>query len=821
MKHLIIGGVAGGATAAARIRRADETAEIIMLEKGKYISYANCGLPYYIGGTISDREKLFVQTPEAFGRRFMVDVRTENEAIAINTEQKVVTVKKADGTTYEEHYDRLLLSPGSSPVRPPLPGIDLEGIFTLRNVDDTDRIKTYITQRQIKNAVVVGGGFIGLEMAENLYEAGANVSIIEMAEQVMAPVDFSIASHVHRHFMDKGVGLLLGRGVKGFEQVDGRLRVYYSGTQDNAETEHIDADIVLLSIGVRAETTLAKQAGIELGERGIKVNEYLETSAKDVYAVGDAIEFPHPETGLPWTNFLANPANRQGRIVADNMVFGNKTAYEGAIGTSIAKVFDLTVGSTGLPGKRLKQLGMPYQSVWTISGAHAGYYPKAFQLTTKLTFDPKDGRIYGAQCVGADGVDKRIDQISLIIKNRGTIYDLTKLEHAYAPPYSSAKDPIAIAGYAAANIINGSMPAMTWRQLAGTDRKGMFLLDVRTKEEFALGTIEGAVNIPLDDLREHLHEIPTDKPVIIFCAVGLRGYLATRILLGRGFNNVRNLLGGYRIYQLATQKIVNTPPAERDTKHDTDPHRGVCCAENSKTLMVDACGLQCPGPIIQLKKAVDNACDGDRIEVKATDAGFPRDARSWCTSTGNKFVSHISESGIHTVVIEKQPQRLQEAAASNSGNKTLIMFSDNLDRAIATFVLANGAAATGKKVSIFFTFWGLNVLKKEHKPAVQKDLWGRMFSWMLPSSSRKLKLSKMSMMGIGDRMMRHIMNEKHINSLEELRTQAQEAGVEFIACQMTMDMMGISKDELIDGVSIGGVATYMERAEQANVNLFI
>ena len=333
------------------------------------------------------------------------------------------------------------------------------------------------------------------------------------------------------------------------------------------------------------------------------------------------------------------------------MVFGNKAAYEGAIGTSIAKVFDLTVGSTGLPGKRLKQLGMPYQSVWTISGAHAGYYPKAFQLTTKLTFDPKDGRIYGAQCVGADGVDKRIDQISLIIKNRGTIYDLTKLEHAYAPPYSSAKDPIAIAGYAAANIINGSMPAMTWRQLAGTDRKGMFLLDVRTKEEFALGTIEGAVNIPLDDLREHLHEIPTDKPVIIFCAVGLRGYLATRILLGRGFNNVRNLLGGYRIYQLATQKIVNTPPAERHTKHGTDPHRGVCCAENSKTLMVDACGLQCPGPIMQLKKAVDNACDGDRIEVKATDAGFPRDARSLCESTGNKCVSHISESGIHTVVI--------------------------------------------------------------------------------------------------------------------------------------------------------------------------
>ncbi|MBQ4434168.1 MAG: FAD-dependent oxidoreductase, partial [Bacteroidales bacterium] len=332
MKHVIIGGVAGGATAAARIRRADESAEIILLEKGKYISYANCGLPYYIGGVIADRDKLFVQTPEGFGKRFNIDVRVENEVTAIDTAAKTVTVKKSDGASYTESYDKLLLSPGSNPVVPPLKGIDSEGIFTLRNVDDTDRIKSYLNTHQVQDAVVVGGGFIGLEMAENLKHAGANVSIVEMADQVMAPVDFSIASHVHRHLMDQGVGLWLKTGVSHFEQADGRLRVCFT------DGGHIMADMVLLSVGVRANTQLAAQAGIELGERGIKVNSYLQTSAADVYAVGDAIEFTHPLTGQPWLNFLANPANRQGRIVADNMVFGDQCEYEGAIGTSIAKV---------------------------------------------------------------------------------------------------------------------------------------------------------------------------------------------------------------------------------------------------------------------------------------------------------------------------------------------------------------------------------------------------------------------------------------------------------------------------------------------------
>lgn len=812
---MIIGGVAGGATAAARIRRADESAEIILLEKGKYISYANCGLPYYIGGVIADRDKLFVQTPEGFGKRFNIDVRVENEVTAIDTAAKTVTVKKADGTSYTESYDKLLLSPGSNPVVPPLKGIDSEGIFTLRNVDDTDRIKSYLNTHQVQDAVVVGGGFIGLEMAENLKHAGANVSIVEMADQVMAPVDFSIASHVHRHLMDQGVGLWLKTGVSHFEQADGRLRVCFT------DGGHIMADMVLLSVGVRANTQLAAQAGIELGERGIKVNSYLQTSAADVYAVGDAIEFTHPLTGQPWLNFLANPANRQGRIVADNMVFGNQCEYEGAIGTSIAKVFDLTVGATGLPAKRLQQLGVAFEQSTTSSAAHASYYPGAFQLTTKLTFDPQSGKLYGAQCVGHDGVDKRIDQAALVIKNGGSIYDLIKLEHAYAPPFSSAKDPIAIAGYTAANIINGSMPIIHWRELKDMDLSGTTLIDVRTADEYSLGTIRNAINIPVDELRERIHEIPADKPVIVFCAIGLRGYIALKILTGRNFKNVRNLSGGYKTYALATQPITHENNHSNATEKMNETKSANSC--ETKIITVDACGLQCPGPILKLKKNMDTMSAGERIEVKATDPGFPRDAEAWCQSTGNRFLSKTNSNGYYSVVIEKGGEQPAPAFVGGgmSKNKTLIMFSDDLDRALATFVLANGAAATGHKVSIFFTFWGLNVIKKEKKPAVKKDFLGKMFSWMLPSDSRKLKLSKLSMCGIGDKMMRNIMRKKNISQLEELRQQAMESGVEFIACQMSMDMMGVHQEELIDGVTIGGVATYMNRAEDACVNLFI
>ena len=816
-KYLIVGGVAGGATAAARIRRLTEDAEIILFEKGKYISYANCGLPYYIGGVIEERDRLFVQTPQAFGRRFQIDVRVEHEVTAIDTAQQRVTVRTADGREYNETYDKLLLSPGASPVVPPLAGIDGEGIFTLRNVSDTDRIKSYMETHSVKRAVIVGGGFIGLEMAENLKHAGAEVAVVEMAPQVMGPIDYSMAAIVHTHLLQQNVKLYLEQAVERFSREGEELTVHFkSGIA-------LKADLVLLSIGVRAETRLAQAAGLRLGEmRGIWVNEYLRTSDAHIYAVGDAIEFPHPITGKPWLNFLAGPANRQARIVADNMVLGDVTKYEGAIGTSIAKVFDLTVAATGLPAKRLKQMEIPYLSATIHNGSHAGYYPGASQMDIKITFSPSDGRLYGAQIVGYDGVDTRIDQFALAIKQGATVEQLTRLEHAYAPPFSSAKDPVAIAGYVAGNILSGKMDPLYWREMQQVDTSKVTLVDVRTSDEYSLGSIPGAVNIPLDDLRSRMVEIPIDRPVWLFCGVGLRGYLASNILKGNGYKEVRNLIGGLKTYKTAIAKI------ETPTGFDTPCcETASCCSPSSvceKTrIKVDTCGIQCPGPILKMKQAMESLQAGQLLQVRATDAGFPRDAEAWCRSTGHKFVSKRAEGGVHIVEIEKATPCAAEAVQPQRGElgKTFILFSDDLDKTLATFVLANGAAATGKKVSIFFTFWGLNAIKKTHKPAVKKDIFGRMFSWMLPSDSTRLALSKMHMMGIGSRLMRYLMKRKGVDSLESLRQQAIDNGVEFIACQMSMDVMGVSREELLDNVTVGGVASYMERAEQACVNLFI
>ncbi len=813
MKHIIIGGVAGGATAAARIRRIAEHDEIILFEKGEHISYANCGLPYYIGGTIADRDKLFVQTPDGFGRRFNIDVRVRSEVTAINADRKTVSVTGPDGTTYEEEYDRLLLSPGAEPFRPSLPGIDLPGIFTLRNVADTDAIKSYIAGNNVRRAIIIGGGFIGLEMAENLHDAGMEVSVVEMADQVMAPIDYSMAAIVHNHLREHGIGLYLNTAVTGFEASGSALEVSF------ASGRKVMTDIVILSIGVRPLNTLAVKAGIKTGQRGgICVDEYLRTSAPDIYAVGDAIEYPHPVDGTPWMSYLAGPANRQARIVADNMALGDKVKYEGAIGTSVAKVFDLTVAATGIAAKRLRQQGVPYLTATIHPNSHAGYYPGATPMTVKLVFAPDSGRLLGAQAVGHEGVDKRIDLLAQVIKHGGTVSDLILTEHAYAPPYSSAKDPVALAGYVAENILTGRMKPIYWRELRDMDKTAVTLIDVRTADESATGAIEGAVNIPLDDLRDRLDSIPRDKPVILYCGVGLRGYLASNILRQRGFADVRNLVGGLKTYRTATAPALDAPagPATaraRDEVSDT----------SVPALSIDACGLSCPGPIMKLKQAVDGAPAGTSIHITATDPGFATDARAWCESTGNRFVSHDSTRGIHSIVIEKGSPTSRPAAeaAAQPRGKSFILFSDDLDKALATFVLANGAAATGEKVSIFFTFWGLNAIKKEHKPATKKDIFGRMFSWMLPSHSRRLRLSKLNMAGMGPAMMRHIMKKKNIDSLETLRDMAVANGVEFIACQMSMDVMGVSRDELLDNVSVGGVATYMNRADSSNVNLFI
>lgn len=814
MNYLIIGGVAGGATVAARLRRMDEKANIILFERGKYVSYANCGLPYYIGDTINNREKLFVQTAKGFTDRFRIDIRTEQEVTAIRPDKKEVEIKNlSTGETYTETYDKLVLSPGAEPLRPGIEGIGSKKIFTLRNVPDTDTIKNYVNTENPKRAIVVGGGFIGLEMAENLHDLGIQVDVVEMANQVMAPLDFSMAAIVHRQLTDKGVGLHLEDGVSRFEEKDGGVTVHLrSGKQ-------IATDMVLLSIGVRPETKLAKDAGLAIGERGgIAVNDYMQTSDADIYALGDAVEVRHLVTGQPALIPLAGPANKQGRIVADNIVFGNKKKYPGSIGTSIAKVFDLTVAAAGANAKLLQRNNIPYISSYTHGASHAGYYPGAVPLSIKILFAPENGKLLGAQIVGFNGVDKRIEMLAQVIQRGGTVHDLAELEHAYAPPYSSAKDPVNMAGFVAENILNKKSRIILWRELAELPADTI-RIDVRTHDEYKLGTIPGFINIPVDELREHLDELPKEKPIVVTCAVGLRGYLAYRILVQNGFKHVRNLSGGYKTWSVATAPIKEIVSHKPEIPESTSYGNS---DSQINLLKVDACGLMCPGPVMQLKKNYEALKIGEQLQITATDQAFGKDVTSWCKMTGAELVALENKNGVVAATIRKQEKTAScEISRNNADNKTLIVFSDDLDKALASFVIANGAASTGKKVTMFFTFWGLNVIKKQHKPTVTKDIFGKMFGWMLPTHSGKLKLSKMNMGGAGSWMMRLIMKRKRIDSLESLIQRAIDNGVEMIACTMSMDVMGVQKEELMDNVTLGGVASYLERAEEANVNLFI
>lgn len=811
MKYIVIGGVAGGATVAARLRRMDEQAEIILLERGAYVSYANCGLPYYIGGEISERDHLFVQTVKGFQDRFAIDIRVRQEAVEILREQKAVRIKNLEtGAEYTESYDKLVLSPGAAPIRPNLEGINLPNIFTLRNVPDTDAIKNYITANRPRRAVVVGGGFIGLEMAENLHRQGLEVHVVEMGRQVMAPIDYSMASIVHHHMVEQGIHLHLERGVTRFaSSASGALEVVLSDEQK------IETDMVILSIGVRPETTLAKDSGLAIGALGgISVNEYMQTSDPDIYALGDAVEVVHGVTCKPALIPLAGPANKQGRIVADNIVYGNVSVYSGTIGTSIAQVFDLTVAAAGANSKLLDREKIPYLSSFTHSQSHAGYYPGAVSMSVKILFSPENGRLLGAQIVGFDGVDKRIEMLAQVIQNQGTVADLMELEHAYAPPYSSAKDPVNMAGFVADNILKKRVETILWSDVASLPADAV-KIDVRTPAEYELGTIPGFVNIPVDELRGRLAELPKDRLIVVTCAIGLRGYLAYRILKQHGFTHVKNLSGGYKTWSAATMPV-GQPDASCDSCCGDEP----CSTKN--IVEVNACGLMCPGPIMKLKSTYEQLDNDAMLCITATDQAFAKDVKSWCKMTGADLVSLDKQAGqVKALVRKQQPKACAPAQQGGAENKTIVVFSDDLDKALASFVIANGAASTGKKVSMFFTFWGLNVIKKSQKPAVEKDIWGRMFSWMLPSDSKALKLSQMNMMGIGSKMMRFLMKKKKIDSLESLIAQAREQEVEFIACTMSMDVMGVKKEELLDDVTLGGVATYLERTEEANLNLFI
>jgi NADPH-dependent 2,4-dienoyl-CoA reductase/sulfur reductase-like enzyme/peroxiredoxin family protein/rhodanese-related sulfurtransferase/TusA-related sulfurtransferase len=813
-KVVIVGGVAGGASAAARLRRLDEQAEIILLERDEYISFANCGLPYYIGETIQERDRLLVQTPEAMRARFAIDVRVHSEVTAVHPDKKTITVNSKDRGQYEESYDYLILSPGAKPIRPNLPGIDSGRVFTLRNIPDTDRIKAFVDREDSHRAIVVGGGFIGLEMAENLKERGLEVTLTEAAPHVLAFLDSDMAILAERELQENGIQLFLGDGVADFqEQADGLSVTLQSG-------KVLTADLVILAIGVAPQTAFLSGSGISLDRRGhILVNDHLETSLANIYAVGDAIQVVDYVSGQPTAIPLAGPANKQGRIAADNIA-GIPSSFKGSLGTSILKIFSLTAAAVGENERTLQRLGTPYRVAIVHPNSLANYYPGALPLTIKLLFDDA-GRILGAQAIGLDGVDKRVDVIATIMHCKGTVHDLTELELAYAPPYSSAKDPVNMAGFVAENILSGLSDVFTYEQLASFDQEKSILLDVRTQIEFDNGHLPGAINIPVDGLRQRLSELNQEKMILTYCQVGLRGYIASRILSQNGFR-VKNMTGGYKSAAPLLRKPSATPSGTvLDTETQVMRQAPISHGANRN---LNATGLVCPGPLMQVKASLDEMNEGQVLEVTASDPGFFADIRAWCQRTGNNLINVKKESNRVIALIEKGARNAAAqpmAISDDRDNKTIIVFSGDFDKAMAAFIIANGAASMGKKVTMFFTFWGLSILRKSESVPVKKNLVEKMFGWMLPRGAGALKLSKMNMLGMGTKMMQAVMKDKNVSSLADLITSAQKAGIEIIACQMTMDVMGLHKEELIDGVEVGGVGYYLDKAEDSNVNLFI
>lgn len=819
MKVLIVGGVAGGASAATRLRRNDEKAEIILFERGQFISYANCGLPYYIGGTIKEREKLVVAGPGLLKKRFRIDVRVKNEVVAIDGKNKTVTVKNhADGREYQESYDKLILSPGARPKILNIKG-DVSDLLVLRNIPDTYKIDDFIKEKAPKTAAVIGGGFIGIEIAENLTKRGIAVTVIEFASQVMSNLDFEMAGLLHREMEGQGVKLIVGAGVSAVEKIDGKNILALT----NDET--VTADMVISAAGVTPDTAFAKEAGIALNKSGaIVVDEQFMTSLQDVYAVGDAIEVKRYINGSPASIPLAGPANKQGRMVADIISGKGYAKNFPVLGSSVIKVFDLTAASVGMSEKMLKDAGIPFMKVYAHPASHASYYPGGTQITMKMLFD-KEGKILGAQAVGRDGVDKRIDVLATVIRLHGTVYDLEGLELCYAPPFSSAKDPVNMLGFIAANVLRGDTKVFYAEDTDCLDLEKAQLIDVSTKDEYMINTVAGAKNLPVDDLRDNLDKLDKEKPVYVFCQVGLRGYVASRILKANGFD-AYNMTGGmktYKLYHAAPVKkeavcdCIGVAPAHDEKKEENK-------TMNENSIKIDACGLQCPGPIMKLSEGVKSLPDGATLTITATDPAFSSDVKVWCERTGNTLLSiNKTAEGYEAQIAKgKKDGKTDAAPVSGPGNdKTMVVFSGDLDKAIASFIIANGAAAMGRKVTMFFTFWGLNILRKPEKVKVSKNFIEKCFGMMMPRGSKKLQLSKMNMGGAGSKMIRGIMKKKNVSSLEEFIDQAKAQGIKLIACQMSMDVMGIKPEELIDGVEIGGVATFLGSAETSDTNLFI
>ena len=832
MKIVVVGGVAAGMSAAARVRRLDEFAEIVVLERGHHVSFANCGLPYHIGEVITDRSRLLVQTPVSLREQLDIDVRVGVEALSIDRAAKSVRARDVDsGVEYDEPYDKLILTPGAEPVRPQLPGIDLPAIQVLRRIGDMDVIKATIDgaggkdrKGGVKHAVVIGAGYIGLEMAENLHERGVSVEVVEMADQIMPPLDRELTTTVENYLRAHDIALHLRTAAAAFaERPDGRVRVEL---KDNT---FIDTDLVIMAAGVRPNTGLAVAAGLELGPRGgIKVDRHMQTSDPDIYAAGDAVEVEHTVLPGTWLIPLAGPANRQGRVAAEN-ICGRDTVFESTQGTSIVKVFDMVAGGTGASEKQLVAAGVPFDAVQTHPHGHAGYYPGTAMMHVKVLFAPDTGRILGAQIAGFDGVDKRLDVLATALRAGMTVYDLETLELSYAPPFGSAKDPVNMIGFVASNTLRGDLAlwhASDYPQ--ATD--GARIIDVRGPDEFSLWHLPGAENVPLESLRRQQADWDRTTPIRLYCAVGFRSYLAYRVLVQRGFTDVKTLSGGmatFRAYHDVAPSEIDAPVPVISYAATSSVPTGAPAVATGVLVDLDCTGLACPGPIMKLQEAVKALAPGDEIVAHVSDSGFRLDAPAWAARNGHTILSLTPEGPGYAARIRKgAPVGAVKAALSGPAalmkdKKSFVVFSGELDKVLAAFILANGAVAMGDEVSMFFTFWGLNALRREDPPARARSGMDRMFGAMMPSGAERLKLSTLNMLGGGTRLMKKVMKDHKVPSLIELIASAQAGGVRLVGCTMTMDLLGIAPDDLIAGVELGGVATFLGEANESNGAFFI
>ena len=808
-KVLIVGGVAGGASTAARLRRLDENLEIIMFERGEYVSFANCGLPYHIGGVIQNRESLLIQTPESLKARFNLDVRVNSEVVGVNGKDKKVKVKTKNGEEYEENFDFLVLAPGAKSILPVVKGIENKKIFTLRNINDMDKIKAEIKNYNVKKATVVGGGYVGIETAENLKHLGIDTTLIEAVPHILASFDSEISNILEYELINNGINLLTSEKVIEFQEDKDEVIIKLESGKSVA------ADMVILSIGVNPDTKFLQNSGINLGERGhILVNEKLETNIDGIYALGDSIIVKNYITNQDVAIPLAGPANRQGRIVAGNIV-GRNEKYKGSLGTAIIKIFELTGASTGLNERSLKQLNIPYEKVYLHPNNHATYYPEATAISIKALYNKENRQILGAQAVGISGVDKFIDVIAISIKFKATIDDLTELELAYAPPFLSAKSPANMLGFIGQNIEDNLLEQVFMKDLENYNEKETIILDVREKLELISGKLNDSINIPLSELRKRYTELPKDKEIWTYCAVGLRGYIASRFLTQKGYK-VKNLAGGIKIEE---KELIKTQEETFSNKENSDYN------VDKEDEYLDLSGLSCPGPLVKIKEKIDKLQGSEKLKVKVSDSGFYNDIQAWSKVTKNSLLSLDKKDGLTYATLQKgQASKVvvkeqENVIIEDNSNMTMVVFSGDLDKAIAAFIIANGALTMDKKVTMFFTFWGLSILKK--KNLAKKSFIEKMFAMMLPKNSQDLPVSKMNFFGIGAKMIRSVMKKKNIMSLEELIKKAIDSGVNITACTMSMDVMGISEEELIDGINYGGVGQYLGEAEKSNNNLFI